>query len=1344
MGKNFKGGEQVSTTTSELLGSGEIQDGFVTNGVGSNAFILPGKKRRKTKGIGKVSKIKAKEAQSHRKSKQRKLQKLQEEKEKKLILSKSISVLQKYKIKDESYSILQSSGTIGQPETAREKRRLALQYSKAGLEVPEGMTLFKTEKTPCGKDVIEHFDQDYLPINNGDSRGSMKELKKEDCSSSYLEKTVKESNEGESIVKSLELNKCSLFPPGKAMNNSGSSQQHSFQKNSNDANLIPNDKVLSEDNKSFISTPSVSDTCLEGKSSQGTHVSPKPFKVSDPHTIPGPSKTAIVVPVSRPQEVEEERRDLPIIMMEQEIMEAINDHPILILCGETGCGKTTQVPQFLYEAGYGTSGYGDRKGIIGITQPRRVAVLATAKRVSYELGFYLGKEVGFQVRHDRMIGSNCSIKFMTDGILLRETQSDILLKRYSIIILDEAHERSLNTDILIGMLSRIVKLRQDLYENQQKQMHARDKISPHDLIFPLKLVIMSATLRVEDFTSNRKLFHQTPPVLEVPIRQFPVTVHFSRKTPEDYLGQAYKKILSIHKKLPPGAILAFVTGQREVEFLCKKLRRASQKFCENGLRKENASGGNLEQDIQPIDEAFGMQSSPNLPTNMFGSYEEEDIQGNNQNSSDSDTESEVDEDSEDDDSLKTENLEGGSSVIDFLRNPGCLSSLKAAFEALAENSSIKSSAEKPEPQLALQSQEATAKPAAAVGPLYVLPLYAMLPASAQLRVFEQVPEGERLVVVATNVAETSLTIPGIKYVVDTGKEKVKSYNYGNGIATYEVQWISKASASQRAGRAGRTGPGHCYRLYSSAAFSKDDIFPEFSCPEISKVPVESVVLLLKFMNIDKVENFPFPTPPKASALEEAERCLMTIEALDMKSKLTPTGRAMAQYPMSPRHSRLILTVIEILRNQPVFGRANLVLGYAIAAAAALSFPSPFLFQLEWYKETQENDYGQEDKIHENERTKDHGEEQRKKRLKAIAKECRARFCNPSSDALTVAYALQLFELTDNAFQFCRNNYLHLKTMEEMSKLRKQILQLTFHSGKLCREFSWVHGGIDDVEAAWRKNSAKHPLQLIEEQLLGQAICAGWADRIAKRMRISPDSSDKVRKAHSMQYQSCAMDDVVYLHRRSSVSQTAPEFLVYSELLCTTKPYMHGVTTVKPDWLVRYASSLCSFSPPLMDPKPYYEPLSDRSFCWVSTTFGRHNWQLPLHSLPIKDEILRVSVFAYALLAGNVLPCLKNARDFLAASPSIILRPEALGHRRVGDLLSALRTRSSVIDSRKMLREAWNENPMFLHLEVGNWFQAKFGQQFELSWKQMLQEATLEGCELFPKRMKKDRNFARHG
>ncbi|THG09469.1 hypothetical protein TEA_003932 [Camellia sinensis var. sinensis] len=170
----------------------------------------------------------------------------------------------------------------------------------------------------------------------------------------------------------------------------------------------------------------------------------------------------VVVHVSRPKEIENKRKDLPIVMMEQEIIEAINENIIVIICGETGCGKTTQVLQFLYEAGFGSNQSSISSGIIGATQPRCVVVPATAKRVAFGIGFRLGKEVGFQDRHNWRIRDSCSIKFMTNGILLREVQSDFLLKKYSIIILDKAHESSLNTDILIGMLSRIIQQCQSL------------------------------------------------------------------------------------------------------------------------------------------------------------------------------------------------------------------------------------------------------------------------------------------------------------------------------------------------------------------------------------------------------------------------------------------------------------------------------------------------------------------------------------------------------------------------------------------------------------------------------------------------------------------------------------------------------------------------------------------------------------------------------------------------------------------------------------------------------------------------------------------------------------------
>jgi len=394
-----------------------------------------------------------------------------------------------------------------------------------------------------------------------------------------------------------------------------------------------------------------------------------------------------------------------------------------------------------------------------------------------------------------------------------------------------------------------------------------ENISPEKMVFPLKLVLMSATLRVQDFTSG-KLFHTPPPVIEVPTRQFPVTAYFSKKTEKtDYIGEAYKKVLAIHKRLPPGGILVFLTGQREVEDLCRKLRKASREFIKKKVE------GSLETDstvvhetnsvegvnINEINEAFEVHGSSSIQqTDRFSCYDEDEDNVNWNESDfsyDSETDSELEFD-EDDDNLELS--ENKSNIVDVLGQAGSLASLKAAFEKLSGQATLSSSNEE-EASVNIEGnldqskvfREKRAKENCSTpGALCVLPLYAMLPAAAQLRVFEEVGDGERLVVVATNVAETSLTIPGIKYVVDTGREKVKNYDPSNGMETYEVQWISKASAAQRAGRSGRTGPGHCYRLYSSAAFSNE--FPEHSPAEVEKVPVHGVVLLLKSMHIKKV------------------------------------------------------------------------------------------------------------------------------------------------------------------------------------------------------------------------------------------------------------------------------------------------------------------------------------------------------------------------------------------------------------------------------------------------------------------------------------------------------------
>lgn len=892
-------------------------------------------------------------------------------------------------------------------------------------------------------------------------------------------------------------------------------------------------------------------------------------------------------------------------------------------------------------------------------------------------------------------------------------------------------------------------------------------LSVDGMIYPLKLVLMSASLRVEDFISGERLFISPPPVLEIPTRQFPVTVHFSKKTEIiDYIGQAYKKVISIHKRLPPGGVLVFVTGQREVEHLCQKLRRASRDLISRGTEMggesedKEASNSDFFQgiDVKEVDEACKLDDDTANQQNDWFSTCDEDRYGV------IDDESDISEDFESDSDWETSVEFGNSSeqktpgndgdLAGFAGKEETLASLKAAFEALANNSPLKMGEEKKnvaedggktDERNTNVGKRREKGSGISAGPMQVLPLYAMLPAAAQLRIFGEVKEGERLVVVATNVAETSLTIPGIKYVVDTGREKLKNYNSSNGMETYDIQWISKASAAQRAGRAGRTGPGHCYRLYSSAVFN--DIFHDFSPAEISKVPVDGVVLLLKSMGINKVysirfiqfykkkkklassselirydsaqlnsflschlfqvANFPFPTPPNRTSLLEADKCLKVLEALDGDGRLTPLGKAMARYPMSPRHSRMLLTVCQIMRGVNGYTRANLVLGYAVAAAAALSFPNPFILQFEGSNQEEQNSEVSE----------------RKRELTEAIKVSREKFHNPSSDALSIAFALQCFELSESRSAYCEENGLHVKTMEEMSKLRKQLLQLVFSRNtdwNSEQDFSWTHGSLHNVEQAWGEPASKFPLQLNEEQLLGQALCAGWADRVARRIRGNTVTSGG-GKAHSVRYQACMVKETVFLHRWSCLSKAAPQFLVYSELLHTKRPYMHGATSINPDWLVNYARSLCSFSAPLDNPKPYYNPSTDQVLSWVAPTFGPHLWKLPLHSIPIKSDPQRIAVFAHALLDGQVLPCMKQAKESMDVPPNSILRPEARGQKRIGRLLFTMERKR--ISSCQRLREAWEENPMELCDEIRDCFPSSFVARFARLWSEMHMEVS---------------------
>ncbi|CAB4420840.1 unnamed protein product [Rhizophagus irregularis] len=829
-------------------------------------------------------------------------------------------------------------------------------------------------------------------------------------------------------------------------------------------------------------------------------------------------KKAFYIPVKRNQEIQEARMELPICAEEQIIMETISNNPVVIICGETGSGKTTQVPQFLYEAGYGNKD-SDNPGIIGITQPRRIAAVSMSKRVAQELSLS-EQEVSYQIRYDATVSPKTVIKFMTDGVLLRELANDFLLSKYSAVIIDEAHERSLNTDILIGAISRVLKLRAELSKEDGSKIR------------PIKVIIMSATLRVSDFTQNKNLFDVAPPVINVNTRQFPVSIHFNKRTPNfDYVSEAFKKVCKIHTKLPHGGILVFLTGQDEITLLCKKFRRKFPYLMQNQYNsKQMLEKEKTFREVEQERESLNSKEAD---------FEIEDLDIGEEELEETEL---LDTDSED----FEENLENDEMIMD-------------------EHSR----------------------------PLYVLPLYSLLSTHAQLRVFEPPPEGTRLCVVATNVAETSLTIPGIKYVVDCGKVKGRRYDVATGVQSYVVDWTSKASADQRAGRAGRTGPGHCYRLFSSAVFN--DQFQQFTVPEIHRMPIEGIVLQMKAMNIDTVNNFPFPTPPDRDRLRKAEKLLQYMNALDEDGRITELGRTMATFPIAPRFSKML-----------IIGQQHGCLPYIIAIVSALSVVDPFIKDYHLDNSTNSDDDVKEEEYEEvrsNELNKLSEEAiLQKERQKLIRKKFydvqkKHAGLDPTSDLLKLLNVVGAYEYEGGTDKFCECNFVRPKAMEEIRKLRGQItniIQMNCPGVDVCLD------------------PKMKPPSTIQLKAIRQVITAGFIDQIAIRKGLIDKSSKIFSSTRNVEYCTMWGNDNVFIHPTSVLYHNKPpDFVVYQELHKTSKVWMKGVTIVESSWLSKLGRSLCTFSKPVELPTSKSKRNKDtENLAYVIPSFGPKNWELP--------------------------------------------------------------------------------------------------------------------------------------
>lgn len=432
--------------------------------------------------------------------------------------------------------------------------------------------------------------------------------------------------------------------------------------------------------------------------------------------------------------------------------------------------------------------------------------------------------------------------------------------------------------------------------------------------------------------------------------------------------------------------------------------------------------------------------------------------------------------------------------------------------------------------------------------------------------------------------------------------------------------------------------------------------------------------------------------------------------------------------------------------------ASLALAYSIAVAAALSLEDPFL------REASSTPGEAEDDNTDHKRRRDHSvnseeneqlaeEEKAKRKLRRNkAHAAHAKFKNVTSDAISVANCLRAYEQADDQENFCQFHFLHAKTMHEMSKLRKQIWDLVVSNysnarGKL--EAAADNGAAADSTAAWNEallpaceDSWRAPveqkLNARQEDVIRQAICAGWADKVARRLSAQERATmpELRHQRKVLAYRACSSEEPVFLHPSSSISKEAPEFVVYNELVSTSRTYMRGVSGVDSAWLVRQAAALCVFSKPLADPPPWYDSVRDEVMCWVTPSFGPHLWSLPLHGIPMKKGKHRTAVFACFFLLGKVLPSLGSLVPYLTNDPGIVLKPESQALKRVSDLMYRL---GSAVDTRTKLRNVWATDSFFLYSEILSWVQNNYQTKVKKIWEQLLQEAQLTGVELYGKR-----------
>ena len=638
--------------------------------------------------------------------------------------------------------------------------------------------------------------------------------------------------------------------------------------------------------------------------------------------------------------IEYQRKNLPIFEYKEKILELLKTNQIILIEGETGSGKTTQIPQYLYENGYCK----DNKKIC-ITQPRRVAAMSVASRVAYEMGVKCGHEIGYAIRFEENITKTTKIIYMTDGIFLRYLLSDNLLSDFSVIMIDEAHERSVYTDIIFGIIKELIQKRKDL-----------------------RVIISSATLS----TSKFQTYFFNAPVTKVPGRRFPVDIYYTKSPEPDYIEAAVVTALQIHisqaeelfdEESTGGDILIFLTGQEEIEL--------AKRMINNQIKK----------------------------------------------------------------------LRG--------KIPNCI----------------------------------------------VLAIYAALPSEEQAKIFLPVSKGERKIILATNIAETSITINGIAYVIDSGFCKQMCYDPRTGLETLAITPISKANAKQRAGRAGRVRPGKCFRLYTSSSYENE--LEDDNVPEIQRNNLISMILLMKSLGINNLLDFDFMDPPPHEILIKALEQLYALGALNTEGTLTQSGLKMIQLPIDPSLTKCILSSLKYKCFNQILTIVSM-----LSIGASVYYDS-------------NDDKSNSNKAH-------------------------AMFEHSEGDHFALLQIYNEWEETDFSNIWCTENYIHPKAMQKARNIKEQ---LEF----ICKNKLGID--IEDENLSEENKDINDNIR--------KCIISGFFFNAAC---LNKDGI----------YRTIKNPHVVNIHPTSVLFKENPRYIVYHELVYTTKEFMRYCIEVDAEWLLEIA------------------------------------------------------------------------------------------------------------------------------------------------------------------------------